>query len=201
MATYRRLWLASCLLCAAPGVVYGAILIPVELLIPLVLLAATACVTLPIDREIRDSGLEPRRAGHWLRVATVACGTWLAVLGLGQILNVAFFLLVLAFWATSPGALRWYGERFRPAVVGDDEYTMSTAQLCRQWQASYAALQQAGTPSVHLQIAAARQRCLDELERRDPGGFSAWLASAASAGGNPRGFIEDEASDSRGPDT
>ncbi|MEU4196842.1 hypothetical protein AB0E69_33415 [Kribbella sp. NPDC026611] len=30
-----------------------------------------------------------------------------------------------------------------------------------------------------------RQRCLDELERRDPEGLNAWLGSTASAAGDP----------------
>ncbi|MEU4287224.1 hypothetical protein AB0E63_03300 [Kribbella sp. NPDC026596] len=36
-----------------------------------------------------------------------------------------------------------------------------------------------------------RQRCLDVLERRDPDGLHAWLASAASAGGDPNRFLHD----------
>lgn len=36
----------------------------------------------------------------------------------------------------------------------------------------------------------ARQRCLDELERRDPDGLHACLSSPASAAGDPRRFLD-----------
>lgn len=41
----------------------------------------------------------------------------------------------------------------------------------------------------------ARQRCLDELERRDPDGLHAWLGSNASAGGDPSRFLARNGSD------
>jgi len=166
----------------------------------MIVLGATAGMCAVIDREFRHLGLEPRKAGRWIRVAAVACGAWVAVLGLGQILGPWLFLLVLALWAASPPALRWYVGRSRGASRGGDEYAlMTTAQLCREWRATYAALQLEAAPRVRLCITIARQRCLDELERRDPGGFESWLASGASAGGSPHRFIGNEPSES--PDT
>jgi len=73
--------------------------------------------------------------------------------------------------------------------------TVSRAEICRQWQESYAALNAVGS-TARLRIVMARQRCLDELERRDPAGLNAWLSSsAASAGGNPRPFLNANADD------
>jgi hypothetical protein len=61
--------------------------------------------------------------------------------------------------------------------------------LCREWQASFAVLRLAEAPRARLHVVVVRQQYLDELERRDPEGFNAWLASAASPAGNPQRFI------------
>lgn len=66
---------------------------------------------------------------------------------------------------------------------------ISTAELCRQWHQSFEDLHQAITPAARLSIVTARQRCLDELERRDPDGLHAWLSSSASAAGDPSRFL------------
>ena len=66
---------------------------------------------------------------------------------------------------------------------------LSTLELCRQWQDSYQALREAPTVALRLQIIEARAHCLDELERRNPDGLQAWLASAASAAGDPSRFL------------
>ena len=71
----------------------------------------------------------------------------------------------------------------------DDAPVRTTAELCRQWHDSYDALQAATTPIARLHVVMERQRCLDELECRDPEGLSAWLASAASAAGDPSRFL------------
>jgi hypothetical protein len=51
-------------------------------------------------------------------------------------------------------------------------------------------LRDAATPAARLHLVELRQHCLDELERRDPAGLSAWLASTASAGGDPSRFLD-----------
>ncbi len=66
----------------------------------------------------------------------------------------------------------------------------STADLRRQWRESYEALRQARTDKQRLRIVLERQHCLDELDRRDPEGLQAWLASAASAVGDPSRFLK-----------
>jgi hypothetical protein len=73
---------------------------------------------------------------------------------------------------------------------------VSTSQLCREWLESYQALSQAESPRALLRIVMARQRYLDDLERRDPDEIHAWLASAASAGGDPSRFLHDKGFDS-----
>ena len=53
----------------------------------------------------------------------------------------------------------------------------------------YAALRSATTLAARLRIVQIRQRCLDALERRDADGLNAWLASNASAAGDPGPFF------------
>jgi hypothetical protein len=61
--------------------------------------------------------------------------------------------------------------------------------LCLAWRRSYLQLQQATSASGRLRHVQHRQRLLDELERRDPAGLAAWLASGCRAAGNPLPFL------------
>lgn len=45
------------------------------------------------------------------------------------------------------------------------------------------------SPETHLRVVQQRQLYLDELERRNPAGLAAWLASGARAAGDPTRFI------------
>ena len=113
----------------------------------------------------------------------VGAAVLIRLLGLGAL--VMFGVLL----ATSPPAIRLYGERVRRGKMPDA--TVSTRQLCREWLDSYDELNRAPTSKARLRVVMARQRCLDELERRDPAGLQAWLASSASAGSDPRRFLTD----------
>lgn len=92
---------------------------------------------------------------------------------------------------TSPRAVWWY-SRFGTAAGPIDVPKRSTADLCRQWRDSYDALRQARTDNQRLRIVVERAHCLDELGRRDPEGLQAWLASAASAAGDPARFLKSQ---------
>jgi hypothetical protein len=77
-----------------------------------------------------------------------------------------------------------------PAIAEDTIAGMSTHQLCRAWRQSWLMLLDTGLdPTQWIRVAETRRRYLDELERRDPTGFSRWLDSGARAGGNPSKFI------------
>lgn len=65
---------------------------------------------------------------------------------------------------------------------------LSNAELCAAWTTSCAQLR-AAAPAEVLRLVQKRQCYLDELERRDPDGLHAWLASTASAAGDPLPFI------------
>lgn len=71
-----------------------------------------------------------------------------------------------------------------PAVEAMDD-----AALCLAWRMSYLALERPLPFASRLRWVERRQECLDELERRNPSGFSAWLASGARAAGDPSKYI------------
>jgi hypothetical protein len=77
----------------------------------------------------------------------------------------------------------------QPADVQQEGEGRTTAELCRQWCESFDALREATTPVARLRIVMARERCLDELERRDPEGLHAWLESSASASSDPARYV------------
>lgn len=66
---------------------------------------------------------------------------------------------------------------------------MSDAELCATWRRSFPRLQRAHNVEVRLQVVQLRAACLDELERRHPRAFRAWLASGTRASGDPAPFL------------
>ena len=86
--------------------------------------------------------------------------------------------------ATQAGA--WW-----PSV--DDVARMSDAELCRAWRASYVRLTRwqliVGASAQAVEVAVERGWYLDELERRYPHGFSAWIAAGARAPSDPTRYL------------
>ena len=83
---------------------------------------------------------------------------------------------------------------FEPALLVDTTTTFSgvpptTAALCWTWRASFTALRRADGLDERLRIVELRQRCLDELARREPTGFHNWLAAGARAAGDPSKYV------------
>ena len=66
---------------------------------------------------------------------------------------------------------------------------LDDAAVCLAWRTSYLALQRLSSSASRLRLVQRRQHCLDELERRNPNGFAAWLASGARAAGDPSKYI------------
>ncbi len=65
---------------------------------------------------------------------------------------------------------------------------LSTAELCRSWQITSAALQRLADPGHRQLLVERRVEYLDELERRDPQGFTRWFAEAPT-GTDPTPFF------------
>lgn len=69
----------------------------------------------------------------------------------------------------------------------------SDEAVCQAWRASYGRLRRmenTGHPGPALaRVALERARYLDELERRHPSGFSAWIAAGARAPSDPTPYL------------
>ncbi|MFI5695302.1 hypothetical protein ACIA58_25845 [Kribbella sp. NPDC051586] len=130
----------------------------------------------------------------------IACGAAAGAIIVPLAVWVALGLLVAVLWLASqvrdsatddakPSPL-WNARLVIACYLGAIA-NAGTTELCRQWLESYGELRRATSQAARLRVVMARQRCLDELERRDPDGLQAWLASTASAGGDPRRFFPD----------
>ncbi|NUR09907.1 MAG: hypothetical protein HOQ45_23215 [Nocardioidaceae bacterium] len=66
---------------------------------------------------------------------------------------------------------------------------MADLELCRVWRASFWALHTQTSMAGLLRLVVLRQRCLDELERRDSAAVRAWLDHGAQAAGGPERYL------------
>jgi hypothetical protein len=74
-------------------------------------------------------------------------------------------------------------------------YRLTDGQLCQRWRASYLALQVGPSTASVLEIVEQRQRYLDEFQRRNARGLTAWLASGARAAGTPLPYLVGDRAD------
>lgn len=191
MAVYRLVWHSVCGVFGALGIVLGFAIVPIDVMITLVvagLFAGILATLLYWSESPEDRSSHKQRWSILIPVVTAAA---LAVAGLGAVLGAGGVIgLLLIVGVSSPPAVRWYASRLSQTPEADTESpSVSTAELCQQWRDSYKTLREATTPAARLRIVEARQRCLDELERRDPEGLNAWLGSTASAAGDPSRYL------------
>ncbi|MDN5796659.1 MAG: hypothetical protein L0H79_13005 [Intrasporangium sp.] len=71
-----------------------------------------------------------------------------------------------------------------------DLRVLSDTELCYEWRRSFVALQRARLPVRCVTVVQARARYLDEMERRHPAGFHAWLAHGARAASDPTRYLK-----------
>lgn len=152
------------------------------------------------DRAVRV--LAGRRAG--LVVGCALAVGWAVLTGAALLLGPVMtgLLLVLALAATGP--VLW-SRRSRsgaappppplpvlPAALpaaGSGPAGLSTEQLCRAWQHSYFALLDLPAAAARADIVRLREQLLDEIERRDPVGFTQWIDTDARPGNNPGRYV------------
>jgi hypothetical protein len=142
--------------------------------------------------------------------AMVGAGAACSFIGFASLLGPGVLPLTFLVLASSPYALRtchrWLrvvqrskcAEAFAHACAyvhphyvsrrQRDVSTLTDEQLCQRWRASYLALMQASPREVSV-IAVERQRYLDEFERRNRSGFTAWLGSGPLASASPMPYL------------
>lgn len=199
MSTYRLMWRIAVGVVVAAGVLVAMVLVPPTTMISVFVTGAVVSVlataTVFALRERRPDGVLRRYARNLLLGGVVG----VAAAGLGEVVGGFASLIVLIAVLTSPPLARWYAVRLgdrRPAAAGPAYpdirvvrgETLTVEELCTAWTRSCTELRGA-SPAQALRFVEARQYYLDELERRDPDGLRAWLATAASASGDPSRFI------------
>jgi hypothetical protein len=65
----------------------------------------------------------------------------------------------------------------------------SEQELCQAWQRTYVQLLRHTDAAWTEYLAQTRRTYLDELQRRDPTGFAAWIASGARAASDPMRYL------------
>ena len=66
---------------------------------------------------------------------------------------------------------------------------LSDEEICLAWRRSFTRLQGSATAEQRAAMADVRRAYLDELERRSPEAFAAWIESGARAAGDPARFF------------
>jgi hypothetical protein len=191
---YRRLWRVVAGTCLAIGLLTALLVLPFGVWLVVSALAVVLGLTLAVCCEAgTPDGQGPVRA---VRVTAALYLIAMAVAGVAQFLGVGVLAVVGLLLITSPQAVQWCRRWLTSSrsPVPSPLATISTNQLCRDWLDSYDQLARASSSDARLRVVMTRQRYLDELERRDPDGLRAWLASSASAGGDPRRFLTDSGS-------
>jgi hypothetical protein len=219
MKVYRILWLAVCVLLAMIGASVAFVVAPLPMtVLSFVFAAISAIVAWTWTLQSQDTQHPPRDRMRVMTTSALVGGTTVgAFVGLTVLLGAGVFLLVIVVLASAPYALSAYGRWLRslptPSAAQLDTMARSLAytspeylafqppselsdltaeELCGSWRASYAALQHQPSAAQTMATVAERHRYLDELERRNPSGFAAWLASGARTPGNPLPYLTRE---------
>lgn len=186
MRRYRVGWNVVVGLLVAVGMLAGSISIGWA---PLV--GITVCLAV-LGAAFGVAWVEPdgdRRAASMVGARYGAAGA-LMVAGLPAIIEGWTALVLIAVTLTAPPILELvvrtlHGKHCDGAV--DDPTRLSERDLAERWRASYDEVHRADASAIELlEVVAERARLLDELERRDPRRFRAWLAETAETRPGPR---------------
>ena len=145
--------------------------------------------------------------------ACVAGSSVGAFTGLTTIIGPVAILVVLVAVATSPWAVRFVRDWLREVLSSDEQFDtwlqtlawaspglvpfqpfpqvqpMTDQQVCAAWCASYPVLAAAGPRRAYLRVVQERDGYLNELQRRHPAAFAAWLASGATPSSDPLPYL------------
>jgi hypothetical protein len=91
-------------------------------------------------------------------------------------------------WEPAVSELR---PRNRTPWLPEELDSLDDVSLCMAWRSSFTVLEAAASVEERMAVIEHRQRCLDELQRRNPDGVAAWLSSGARASGNPLPYLRD----------
>ena len=163
----------------------------------------------PLSR--RHSTLHPRT--QLVAAGAAAAAVLISAIGFGNLAGFSGLVLLALALSASPvvhrslvhlplghGLLVHRGRRTpstwtHPSLgngIVQPLHTMSLEQLCDGWTASYVALAATGDPVLMERLSHLRQAYLDELERRFPSKFHAWLRTHAHPGADPQAHLAND---------
>ncbi|TDD57973.1 hypothetical protein E1263_21155 [Kribbella antibiotica] len=208
---YYRVWRAAVAALAGMGVVTALVFVaPGPNLAVFVFAGFTAgalSVSLGLSWE-QPSAEVFRAAPRW---AALGGGVAVAIIGYGAAVGVEVLLLLLVIAGTSPPVVAWFGwlevapnaplkEQSPPKLHAELKpldapaldyavllHDLTAAELCLAWRRSFGELRRTEHWAATTDV---RQAYLDELERRYPDEFVAWLASGPRAASDPRRFFD-----------
>jgi len=216
MKIYGRLWVAVCAPLAMVGLCVGLVFVPVPVTVLAFFFGALAAIVTWVWLSQSEDATGPRRAHPRViaQNALIAGAAIGAVVGFAVLLGTGVLLLLILALASSPYVVRNFGRWLlsvptpsttqldtmaRALAYANPEYltfqpssavdTLTDEELCQSWRASYQELQHQSSAAQKAATVAERQSYLDELQRRNPAGFAAWLASGARAPGNPLPYL------------
>jgi hypothetical protein len=182
--TYDRLWAWGWTLVVVAGLGLTMMLwSTLDVAVLVAALSTAAWVAQILLRPVpATEAAAPRSICSSREVARAACvgGAVAAVVGVLSLSPALVALLALLAVISSPVALRWAVRRSPEGEIPDPVMSWSDAQLEAAWRDAHFDLGRAACVADIAELAALRQRHLDELEQRDPRAFARWLEHAAS---------------------
>ncbi|TCC45089.1 hypothetical protein E0H75_31755 [Kribbella capetownensis] len=209
---YGQIWRTAAGLLAAIGVIASLVFVsPASNLVAFLISAITVGAvyfSFGLARELPPAELiraAPRWAGLGGLLVLAACGYGAAV-GAETLVLLALLIatsppIIVRIWPMPKPAREPEPDR-HPDVESIDEGTivqldvvrptlrdLTDEELCLAWRRSFKQLQSSTGRELRLGVADVRRAYLDELERRQPEAFAAWLASGPRAAGDPARFF------------
>ena len=203
MKSYRVVWAVSWGVLLVPLALAGMVLGEPAVVLMMSGLAAALVATLAERQHQRR---------WWVEVALAVAAFSATVYAVGPLAALGVVVLV---GVTSPPAMNfvvsavrreWRGRSQRAedarvstaeevrcgAPLGPDAFAgmvqlLDDRELVAAWRQSHEVLGYTNLPDLRLQLVALRQAYLDEMERRHPSGFAAWLDEGASR--DPERFL------------
>jgi hypothetical protein len=225
VVAYKVIWSVVCSALAVVGVAVACILSPAAAAFVFSTFAVVgAIVTRFVVKDYRTRSLR-RRTTSMAMGALVSASSACGFVGLGVAFGPGVFLLGLFLVGGSPmvvgaytrwldstpsasgGRLDGLARAFAFAAPGYlpiqpvcELRELTDDQLCQAWRASTVSLREHPSGEELTRTVEQRQAVLDELERRNPGGLTTWLASGARAAGDPRPYLSKGHLECRGID-
>jgi len=214
MRIYRLLWWILAAPVISVGVVGATATSSVLTVVMVFAMMALSLGALSANLQSLDRDGQARGSISMSTVIRHGCVAGVAVvafLGLAAVAGTAVLPLAVLIVGASPVVVTWArvrrlsskpsaaitdgrngtGTRFddRSGSPTPTVETMAPAELCMAWRRSFVELQRTGSVETMATIADFRRQLLDELERRNPGGFEQWMASGARAPSDPARYL------------